>query len=81
MHEWDDFDELARVDALLEQDELELDNGVGLEIGRSLTSSGALAVDSGVCRACGCTDDEPCPGGCIWATPNADLCSRCAREQ
>lgn len=27
------------------------------------------------CIACGCTNDRPCPGGCIWAGPN--LCSRC----
>jgi len=31
------------------------------------------------CRVCGCTDDNACPGGCIWAA--ADLCSRCAREE
>lgn len=34
---------------------------------------------SGECRSCGCTDEEACPGGCVWATPAADLCSRCAR--
>lgn len=28
------------------------------------------------CIGCGCTELTPCPGGCIWATPN--LCSRCA---
>jgi len=45
---------------------------------------GALFADprgwEGVCRSCGCTEDAPCEGGCIWATPQADLCSRCARE-
>lgn len=30
------------------------------------------------CAVCGCTDEEACPGGCIWAAPG--LCSRCARE-
>lgn len=27
------------------------------------------------CAVCGCCDHNPCPGGCIWATPT--LCSRC----
>ncbi|MEA2705132.1 MAG: hypothetical protein QOD63_3077, partial [Actinomycetota bacterium] len=27
------------------------------------------------CRACGCTDDHACSGGCSWA--EADLCSAC----
>ena len=30
------------------------------------------------CRGCGCTDDEPCAGGCFWVA--ADLCSTCAGE-
>jgi len=34
------------------------------------------AVEGGVCRGCGCTDEEACEGGCIWVEP--DLCSRCA---
>lgn len=34
----------------------------------------------GECQVCGCTDERGCPSGCIWATPAADLCSRCARE-
>lgn len=38
-----------------------------------------LGGGEGVCRECGCTEDAPCPGGCIWATPAADLCSQCAR--
>jgi hypothetical protein len=29
------------------------------------------------CRSCGCTDAQPCPGGCLWANPQATLCSRC----
>ncbi len=28
------------------------------------------------CRACGCTDDRACEGGCSWIAQ--DLCSRCA---
>jgi len=30
----------------------------------------------GTCRACGCTDNRACPGGCSWVEP--DLCSACA---
>lgn len=29
-----------------------------------------------VCRVCGCTEDNACPGGCSWVEEN--LCSRCA---
>lgn len=29
-----------------------------------------------VCRVCGCTQDNACPGGCYWVAP--DLCSACA---
>jgi len=35
-----------------------------------------------VCSRCGCTDNSPCPGGCVWV-PNGfmeDLCSACAAE-
>jgi hypothetical protein len=31
-----------------------------------------------VCRVCGCTDINPCPGGCSWV--EEDLCSACAGE-
>jgi len=27
------------------------------------------------CRTCGCTEDRPCPTGCVWL--EADLCSSC----
>ena len=30
------------------------------------------------CRVCGCTDRQPCRGGCYWVEP--DLCSRCAAK-
>ncbi len=39
-------------------------------------------LDSGmmwICRVCGCTDEDPCPGGCFWIAP--DLCSRCASKE
>jgi ParB family transcriptional regulator, chromosome partitioning protein len=35
------------------------------------------------CRVCGCTEDEPCEGGCEWVEDpldDGDLCSRCAIE-
>jgi hypothetical protein len=35
-------------------------------------------VTVATCEVCGCTDELPCPGGCIWANAAATLCSRCA---
>lgn len=32
--------------------------------------------EAGVCSVCGCTNDNPCEGGCAWVEP--DLCSACA---
>ena len=32
--------------------------------------------DELMCRACGCTDDNGCPGGCWWVRDN--VCSQCA---
>jgi hypothetical protein len=29
------------------------------------------------CAGCGCSEDDPCEGGCVWASAN--LCSRCIR--
>lgn len=29
-----------------------------------------------VCRECGCTEEDACPGGCSWVAE--DLCSACA---
>lgn len=31
-----------------------------------------------ICQHCGCTDEQPCPGGCYWVAPN--ICSDCAQE-
>ena len=31
-----------------------------------------------VCRVCGCTEGNACPGGCWWIED--DLCSECARK-
>jgi len=32
----------------------------------------------GVCRVCGCTDDEACFGGCWWVDAAQTVCSACA---
>jgi hypothetical protein len=32
-----------------------------------------LSCGASVCLLCGCTDDEPCAGGCYWIAPG--LCS------
>jgi len=42
-------------------------------------------MEPGVCRGCGCTDDEACfdeatGGACYWIDPECTLCSRCARH-
>jgi hypothetical protein len=37
-----------------------------------------ISIDAGVehvCAGCGCSQSNPCAGGCIWATET--LCSRC----
>jgi hypothetical protein len=31
----------------------------------------------GRCRWCRCTEREPCPGGCGWATREQTLCTEC----
>lgn len=31
-----------------------------------------------VCRVCGCTWNNPCPGGCYWV--EWDLCSSCRAQ-
>ncbi len=33
------------------------------------------AENEGVCRMCGCTQDNACEDGCYWVEP--DLCSHC----
>ena len=35
------------------------------------------ATTPGVCRACGCTDEVACEGGCCWVDERRDLCSAC----
>lgn len=39
----------------------------------------------GVCRICGCTDNDPCynpmHGNCWWVDETHELCSHCADEK
>jgi ParB/RepB/Spo0J family partition protein len=37
-------------------------------------------VKPGVCRECGCSDEEACEGGCGWADATETLCDRCAQK-
>lgn len=38
-----------------------------------------MTEDVATCRVCGCTENDPCPGGCHWVLdPEGDLCSECA---
>lgn len=38
----------------------------------------AVRLKPGVCRWCGCTEGNACPGGCSWADRACTLCSSCA---
>lgn len=43
-------------------------------------SDATLAGDP-ACRVCGCTENDPCPGGCAWAEDPkmlGELCTTCA---
>ena len=45
-------------------------------IGQDIWDEGVpLEEEVRTCRECGCTDDNPCDGGCSWAGP--DICSNC----
>ena len=39
------------------------------------------ADDAAACVVCGCTDDNPCDGGCAWAQQNPPVCTRCAEGE
>lgn len=41
-------------------------------------SKAAPAPEPGVCRECGCTEEEACEGGCVWVDATKTLCSSCA---
>jgi ParB/RepB/Spo0J family partition protein len=50
---------------------------IGLaEVSRGESDYLPFILGVGVCRACGCTDQSACYGGCTWVEP--DLCSACA---
>lgn len=51
------------------------------EILQALDHDRYLGPEPGTCQICGCSELDPCPGGCIWANPEATLCSRCAQEE
>lgn len=38
--------------------------------------------DVASCARCGCTEDQACPGGCVWVPTRSpeDVCSSCATE-
>lgn len=36
-----------------------------------------VATDTLSCIHCGCTDDDPCPGGCAWVTTDPPVCTTC----
>lgn len=38
----------------------------------------ASAITLGVCRFCGCSETQPCDGGCSWSGDDQTLCSSCA---
>lgn len=46
-------------------------HGIGITRGKE-----AAPTTGWICRECGCTDANGCPGGCSWIEPN--LCSECA---
>jgi ParB/RepB/Spo0J family partition protein len=53
------------------------------ESGRDLVDDGEEEEDVARCRICGCTEDEPCEGGCEWVEDPVELgelCSRCATQ-
>lgn len=37
-------------------------------------------LEPGVCKFCGCTEDEACDGGCAWMDDTQTLCSACAEK-
>ena len=37
--------------------------------------------EPGVCRVCGCTEENACEGGCAWANEEKTLCTACVDEE
>ena len=48
------------------------------EDGRQKTADGFPV--KGTCFFCGCSDFDPCAGGCSWANRKHTLCSKCAEK-
>lgn len=36
-------------------------------------------IQSGVCRYCGCTEENACEGGCTWVDKKKTICSACVK--
>lgn len=53
------------------------------DVGARADSTSHLAIvprpafPRGVCRKCGCTWEDPCPGGCAWADGSETVCTEC----
>ncbi len=45
---------------------------------KPIADTAERVVETARCRACGCTDDEACEGGCSWVDDEHTLCSMCA---
>lgn len=50
-----------------------------------MMEKGKKNIQEGVCRICGCTEEDPCYnpayGCCWWADETRTLCSHCAEEE
>lgn len=65
--------ELARLDEAMQRKML-----TRMQCGATLIEPDDVEDESGeagVCRFCGCTDDDACPGGCSWANEEQTVCS------
>ncbi len=38
-------------------------------------------LESGICRVCGCTEENACKGGCHWVDEKKTLCSSCFEKK
>lgn len=52
-----------------------MSRAVALPPALPVTSRAPVVEPEGICRACGCTDDYACDGGCTWVEET--LCSAC----
>lgn len=49
-----------------------------MQVGATLVEPEDVEDESGEpgeCRYCGCTEDDPCPGGCSWANAEETVCT------